>query len=76
MLTRSQRDPLVTRHGVALFGTDNRHGIDKARHELGYTPQVEVNEGVRLAAVWYLQQDRSSLTSVPAANNAAEGVAI
>jgi nucleoside-diphosphate-sugar epimerase len=76
MLTRLQRDPLVTRHGVALFGTDNRHAIDKARQELGYTPQVEVHEGVRLAAMWYRQLDRSSLTKAPAVGDAGERVAI
>jgi nucleoside-diphosphate-sugar epimerase len=76
MLTRSQRDPLVTRHGVALFGTDNRHAIDRARQELGYTPQVEVCKGVRLAARWYRQLDRSGLTETPAVGHAAEGIAV
>ena len=45
--------PIVTRHGVTLFGTDNRHAIDKARRELGYSPQIGLSEGVRLAAAWY-----------------------
>jgi nucleoside-diphosphate-sugar epimerase len=54
--TRSQRPPLVTRHGVALFGTDNRHAIDKARRDLGYRPRVGLHEGVRLAASWYRTQ--------------------
>jgi len=44
---------MVTRLGVKLFGTDNRHAIDKARRELGYTPRVSLREGVRLAAAWY-----------------------
>jgi nucleoside-diphosphate-sugar epimerase len=50
--------PIVTRLGVKLFGTDNRHAIDKARGELGYTPRVSIREGVRLAAKWYLAQGR------------------
>ena len=54
-LTRSKREPLVTRHGVDLFGTDNRHAIDKAGRGLGYTPQVPLTEGIRLAADWYEQ---------------------
>jgi nucleoside-diphosphate-sugar epimerase len=54
-LTGAQRQPVVTRLGVKLFGTDNRHDIDKARRELGYTPQVPLLEGVRLAAAWYRQ---------------------
>ena len=49
---------MVTRLGVKLFGTDNRQAIDKARRELGFTPRVSIREGVRLAAKWYLAQDR------------------
>jgi nucleoside-diphosphate-sugar epimerase len=52
-LARSHRQPVVTRLGVKLFGTDNRHAIDKARRELGYAPRVPLAEGVRLAAAWY-----------------------
>jgi nucleoside-diphosphate-sugar epimerase len=52
----AQRQPIVTRLGVKLFGTDNRHAIDKAQRELGYTPQVTIREGIRLAAAWYLTQ--------------------
>jgi 2-alkyl-3-oxoalkanoate reductase len=53
-LTRSKGQPVVTRLGVKLFGTDNRHAIDKARAELGYAPRVDLEEGVRRAARWYL----------------------
>jgi nucleoside-diphosphate-sugar epimerase len=52
-LTRAQRQPVVTRLGVKLFGTDNRHAIDKARRELGYAPRIALEGGVRLAAAWY-----------------------
>jgi nucleoside-diphosphate-sugar epimerase len=47
------RHPVVTRHGVRLYGTDNRHSIDRARTELGYVPKVDIREGVRLATHWY-----------------------
>ncbi len=50
------KHPLVTRHGVTLFGTDNRHSIEKARTELGFVPQVGIKEGIRLASAWYQQQ--------------------
>lgn len=53
MLTRSQHQPALTRLGVKLFGTDNRHAINKARGELGYQPMVDLRDGVRLAAEWY-----------------------
>lgn len=54
-LLHSQREPAVTRLGVKLFGTDNRHAIDKACSELGFAPQVSLREAVRLTAQWYLQ---------------------
>lgn len=54
LLTRT--NPLVTRGGVKLFGTENCHAIDKARKELGYLPRVSVSEGVGLTANWYLRQ--------------------
>jgi nucleoside-diphosphate-sugar epimerase len=38
-----------------MFGSDNRHLIDKARRELGYAPQVPLREGIRLAVAWYRQ---------------------
>ena len=66
-LTRSQRQPVVTRLGVKLFGTDNRHAIDKARRELGYRPLVDLRDGVRLAATWYRGQGHSAGSPAPAA---------
>jgi 2-alkyl-3-oxoalkanoate reductase len=59
-LTRSSRQPIVTRLGVKLFGTDNRHAIDRARRELGFTPEVSLDDGVRLAADWYRDRNRSA----------------
>jgi nucleoside-diphosphate-sugar epimerase len=51
----TRRQPPVTRLGVKLFGTSNRHAIDKARRELGYEPRVALREGVRRAASSYLR---------------------
>ncbi len=55
-LTGGRIQPLATRQGVKLYGTDNRLSIDKARHELGYAPRVPVREGLRLTGEWYQQQ--------------------
>jgi nucleoside-diphosphate-sugar epimerase len=63
LMTRSRRKPIVTRLGVAIFGADNRHAIDKARRELGYCPTVPVREGIRRAAAWY---SRESISPEPA----------
>ncbi len=70
----SSKHPLVTRHGVTLYGTDNRHSIDKARTELGYEPQVSIREGIRLACVWYRQHvmpevDTSNIASSESGNH-------
>jgi nucleoside-diphosphate-sugar epimerase len=46
----------LTRLGVTIFGADNRHAIDKARRELGYSPAVPVREGIRRAAAWYSRE--------------------
>ncbi len=69
---RPQRQPLVTRLGVELFGSDNRVAIDKARRELGYAPRVSLREGLRLAATWYLQQRTSPAIAAPEAGHAQE----
>jgi len=45
--------PMVTRLGVMMFGTDNRHSVEKARSELGYEPKVDVRQGIGLAAAWF-----------------------
>jgi nucleoside-diphosphate-sugar epimerase len=60
MVTGASCPPIVTRRGVKLFGTDNRHAIDKARRELGYAPRVELREGVRLAAAWYQARNHAA----------------
>ena len=56
-VTRAKRQPVVTRLGVKLFGTDNRHSIERARRELGFAPRVALRDGVRLAAAWYRQKN-------------------
>lgn len=60
-MLRRQGPPPVTRLGVKLFGTDNRHAIDKARAELGYVPRVPLEVGVRLTARWYLNSSGDQL---------------
>jgi nucleoside-diphosphate-sugar epimerase len=75
-MTPSGRRPPVTRLGVAFFGTDNRYAIGKARSELGYCPVVDLRDGVRITAAWYLRHARSRLTMVPTASEVAEEVAI
>jgi nucleoside-diphosphate-sugar epimerase len=65
---RTSGRPPITRLGVAFFGTDNRYAIGKARRELGYTPRVDLREGLRITAAWYR---RPGHAEAPAAEGAA-----
>lgn len=51
--------PFVTRHGVKLYGADNLVSIGKAQRDLGYKPQMDLNEGVEHAAILYLEDRRA-----------------
>ena len=66
-LIRSQRQPLVTRLGVKLFGADNRISSERAHRELEWTARVPIREGVRRAARWYLGTSRAPGEAPPAA---------
>ncbi|HEX5303346.1 MAG TPA: NAD-dependent epimerase/dehydratase family protein [Streptosporangiaceae bacterium] len=63
--------PPITRLGVTFFGADNRYSIGKARRELGYAPQVDLRDGIRITARWYLRRDRPGLAPALAAEEAA-----
>jgi nucleoside-diphosphate-sugar epimerase len=45
--------PVVTQLGAMMFGSDNRHSVEKARRELGFEPKVDLREGIKLAAEWF-----------------------
>ena len=45
--------PVVTQLGAMMFGSDNRHSIEKARRELGFEPKVDLLDGIKLAAEWF-----------------------
>jgi nucleoside-diphosphate-sugar epimerase len=73
LLARTKHQPIVTRLGVKLFGTDNRHAIDKARSELAYVPRVSLRQGVALAGAWYRQQtEAKTRATVPEILRAAD----
>jgi 2-alkyl-3-oxoalkanoate reductase len=57
-LAGTQQPPPVTRYGIQLLGGDNQFIISRARRELGFSPQVELAEGVRRSVEWYLGASR------------------
>jgi len=57
LLSNNRILPFLTRHGVKLYGADNRLSIDKARRELGYAPRVSLMQALHITCDWYLHQD-------------------
>ena len=58
-LARRRQPPPVMRYGVQLLGGENRFSIERARRELGFSPQVGLAEGVRRSVEWYRQANGS-----------------
>ncbi len=48
-----QSPPPLMRYGLQLLGGENQFVITKARRELGFQPQVAVEEGVRRSVDWF-----------------------
>jgi nucleoside-diphosphate-sugar epimerase len=52
-LTRLKREPPLMRFGPKQLGGENRYVIGRARRELGFSPEVNLAEGVARAVAWY-----------------------
>jgi nucleoside-diphosphate-sugar epimerase len=63
--SKDRIQPFVTRHGVKLYGDDNRLSIDKARRQLGYAPRMSVDEAVMSACEWYRYAEESTQPPAP-----------
>ena len=52
-LAHWQQPPPLMRYGLQLLGGENRFTINRARAELGFSPQTNLAEGVRRSVAWY-----------------------
>ena len=43
----------LSRSGVAFFSEDRQFSWARAREELGYTPEIDLQTGMRLTVSWY-----------------------
>ncbi len=57
---RNAAPPPVTTYGVTLLGGDQVFALDKARKELGYTPEYNLARGVAEGVKWYLGAQNAS----------------
>ena len=62
--------PIVTQLGAMMFGSDNRHSVEKARRELGYEPKVDLRTGITLAAEWFNAGGMNEIAVTQASQNA------
>lgn len=62
--------PIVTQLGAMMFGSDNKHSIEKARRELGFEPQVDLRTGIKLAAEWFNAGGMNEVAVTQASQNA------
>ena len=53
---RTKAPPPIMTYGVTLLGGDQQFSIERARRELGYSPQFDVTRGVAEGVHWYLHQ--------------------
>jgi nucleoside-diphosphate-sugar epimerase len=58
-LIRIKQEPPLMRFGLQVMAGENRFVIDRARRELGFSPQVNIAEGVRRGIAWYRTTYRS-----------------
>jgi nucleoside-diphosphate-sugar epimerase len=52
-LTRMKQPPPLMRFGLKQVAGENRFVISRARCELGFSPQVNLADGVRKGIAWY-----------------------
>jgi nucleoside-diphosphate-sugar epimerase len=52
-LARRQQAPPLMRFGLMQVGGENRFVIRRAREELGFSPQMNLTDGIRQAIAWY-----------------------
>jgi nucleoside-diphosphate-sugar epimerase len=60
----ARRRPPVMRYGMRLLGGENRFLIGRARNELGFSPQVNVADGVRRSVEWYRATHRNGAAAI------------
>lgn len=51
-----EQEPILTRYSLSVIGKNQTLDISRARKELGYSPSVSIEEGIKRYAAWYREQ--------------------
>jgi nucleoside-diphosphate-sugar epimerase len=63
-LLRRSKPPTITRRAIYLIGRSTQYSTQKARTELGWKPQVDIQEGVRRTLEWFVSLPENKHISV------------
>ncbi len=55
---RNAAPPPLTTYGITLIGGDQQFSIDRARRELGYAPEYDIQRGIAEGVRWYLESKK------------------
>jgi 2-alkyl-3-oxoalkanoate reductase len=59
--TGRRTPPQVTRRGISLISRPTHFNSDKARERLGWTPQVDIHDGLRRTLQWLLAAEAAAV---------------
>ncbi len=52
-LLHLKQEPVITRYTLTTIGVSNTLNIDRAKKELGYSPQISLQKGIEAYAKWW-----------------------
>ncbi len=73
-LLRRAKPPTITRRAVFLIGRPAQYSTAKARTQLGWQPQVGIQEGVRRSLEWYFASRNEKMPALGELKEAAQSV--
>lgn len=52
-----EKEPLLTRYSLSVIGKNQTLDITRAREELGYSPAISIDVGIKRFVKWYLEEE-------------------
>lgn len=54
-LLKKRESPMINKYRVRVVMNDNHYSTEKAKRELGYSPEISTREGIKRTIDWYLK---------------------